>query len=174
MIRKIKGAFKGIWYKIRYGSKIKLNRFPLLDKGAQIKITDGSVVADGHLELKPGAYIAAVHGGRVELGDSVYINRHSMLICHEHIKIGDGCSIGPNTLVYDHDHIFDESGLVSGFKTSPVIIEKNCWIAGGVTILRGTHIGEGCVIGAGAVISGSIPPHSIVKPERNVSICPIR
>ncbi len=43
----------------------------------------------------------------------------------------------------------------------PIVIEKNCWIAGSVVICGGVTIGEGSIIGAGSVVTRSIPPHSL-------------
>lgn len=45
--------------------------------------------------------------------------------------------------------------------SAPVVIENNCWIGGSVTILPGVRIEEGSVIGSGAVVTRSIPPHSL-------------
>lgn len=126
--------------------------------------------------MKPGSYIAVVNGGSVSIGDRVNINRNTILVCHDSVTIGDCCSFGPNVMLYDHDHKFGVNGMEKGYKTAPVIIEKNCWIGAGVIILRGTHIGEGCVIGAGTVVKGNIPAHSLVKSEGNRSLLiePIR
>lgn len=44
---------------------------------------------------------------------------------------------------------------------------------GGVIILRGSHIGDNCVIGAATVIKGCIPPHSIVYGNRETQIKPL-
>ena len=56
---------------------------------------------------------------------------------------------------------------------APIIIEKNCWIGAGVTILRGARIGEGSVVGAGAIVRGVIPAHSLVTANRDLQIVPI-
>ena len=63
--------------------------------------------------------------------------------------------------------------LFRSYKIGNIVIENNSWIGANVTILRDTHIGEGCVIGAGAVIRGNIPPHSLVTADRSVRIVPI-
>ena len=106
--------------------------------------------------------MAVLNGGKILLGNNVSINRNYMLVCYDTIFIADNCAIGLNVVFYDHDHKFGPNGIEEGFKTAPIIIEKNCWIGAGATILRGTHIGEGSVIGAGAVVRGDIPPHSLV------------
>ena len=110
--------------------------------------------------MKKNAYIAVMNGGKLTIGDSVSIARNSILVCHDNISIGSCCAIAPNVLIYDHDHKFGMEGIVAGFNTTPVVIERNCWIGAGAIILRGTHIGEGSVIGAGCLVKGNVPPHS--------------
>lgn len=95
------------------------------------------------------------------------------MICRREITIEDKVIFGPGVTIYDHDHIFSDEGILPGFKHGSVVIEKGCWIAANVTILRNTHIGEGSVIGAGTVVKGDIPPHSLVTSDRNLNIIPI-
>jgi acetyltransferase-like isoleucine patch superfamily enzyme len=59
------------------------------------------------------------------------------------------------------------------FKVGKILIGKNCWIGAGTIILKNTVIGEGSVIAAGTIVTGNIPPHSIVKSERKNIINPI-
>ena len=47
-------------------------------------------------------------------------------------------------------------------KRKGIIIGKDCWIGAKVTILDGTVIGDGCIVAAGAVVRGYIPPYSII------------
>lgn len=116
----------------------------------------------------------SVVGGRLRIGNNTSFNRNDIVVCHNTIKIGNNCSFGPNVIVYDHDHKFSIKGFEkSKYNTTPVIIEDNCWLGANVTILRGAHIGEGCVIGAGAVVKGEIPAHSIVTSNRELIIRPI-
>lgn len=109
-------------------------------------------------------------GGKLSVGDYSSFSENCMVVCHERVAIGRHCLFGPNTCIYDHDHRFGLEGIKGGYKTSPIIIEDNCWIGANVTILRGTHIGEGCVIGAGTVVKGEIPAHSLVTSNRKLNI----
>ena len=54
-----------------------------------------------------------------------------------------------------------------------VQIWDNCWFGGNVIILRGTVVGDNCVIGAGTVLSGVIPPNSLVVQGRQLQIKPL-
>ena len=116
----------------------------------------------------------SVVGGHLRIGSNTSFNRNDIIVCHNIIKIGENCSFGPNVVVYDHDHKFSIEGSEKcKYNTTPIIIEDNCWLGANVTILRGTHIGEGCVIGAGTIVKGEIPPHSLVTSNREMLIKPI-
>ena len=134
----------------------------------------GALVLGANVSTFPRVTLAAA-GGRLTVGSGVSFNRGDILVSYQEITIGDGCAFGPNVIVYDHDHVFSAQGFeMDQFKTAPVVIEEGCWIGANVTILRGTHIGKGSVIGAGAVVKGNIPPHSLVKSDRTLIIEPIR
>lgn len=52
------------------------------------------------------------------------------------------------------------------FKTSPITIGSNVWIGANTLILRGTHIGDNCVVAGGAVIRGSYPANTVIIQKR--------
>lgn len=87
----------------------------------------------------------------INIGDNVFINRNCMLVAHKSISIGTGTTIGPNVIIYDHDH--DGKG---GFISSPVVIGRNVWIGAGVIILRGCSIGDNSIIAAGSIVTKDI------------------
>ena len=174
MISKAIRLIKTVLYKIKYGNKIHFANIPnFLKSRKQFNIVSGQLNIGRYVSIKKDAYFAVVEGGLLTIGDRVSFNNHCAIVCHDSISIGDGCSFGPNTIVYDHDHKFDSEGITSGYKTAPISIGKNCWIGGNVTILRGTCIGDGCVIGAGTVVKGTIPAHSLVTSDRKMIIRPI-
>lgn len=162
---------KSIFYKIRYGKRLSLGgRICFIRPRKQIHVVDGNVVLGKHFTIKKSAYFAAVGGGKLIIGNDVYFNNNCMVVARDSITIRNHCSFGPNVIIYDHDHNFGKNGIEPGYQTSPIIIDSNCWIGGNVTILRGTHIGEGCIIGAGSVIKGEIPPYSVVFSNREITI----
>ena len=87
------------------------------------------------------------------------------------IKIGDNVFFGPNCSLYTAMHSFNPAERAprlredgSGYDLEygkPISIGNNCWIAGSVTICGGVTIGDNCVIGAGSVVTRSIPANSL-------------
>lgn len=66
-----------------------------------------------------------------------------------------------------------DKGVSCLLKSSPISIGNHCWIASDMIILKGSKIGDNCVIGAGCVIKGDIPPNSLVKQRKVLEISPI-
>jgi acetyltransferase-like isoleucine patch superfamily enzyme len=108
------------------------------------------------------------HPQNVFIGNNVYFNRNVLIGGVPHpdssIYIGEGCLFGPNVIIVSGEHNYDHPILSTrdaGVLVGPVIIEKNCWIGGNVTITKGIKIGEGSVIGANSVVTKDIPPFSL-------------
>lgn len=106
-----------------------------------------------------------VHGnGLLTIGEKTYMNRYCMISTHDEVTIGEGCMFGPGVKVFDNDHEHTpEDGVLSTLKTAPIRIGNHCWIASDAIILRGTTIGDNCVIGAGCIVKGNIPAGSVIK-----------
>jgi acetyltransferase-like isoleucine patch superfamily enzyme len=51
---------------------------------------------------------------------------------------------------------------LQGVNSKGIVVEDDCWVGANTTFLDGAHVGHGCVIGAGSVVRGEIPPYSIV------------
>ncbi|MBR3739244.1 MAG: acyltransferase [Clostridia bacterium] len=174
MIKRIKTIVENIWQKIRY-PKIRTEGIHYIRIGTEIILIEGGKISIGNKVSTHRRVCFSVIGGQLTIGQKTSFNRNDIIVCRDMITIGKYCSFGPNVCIYDHDHVFNMSGHEKyTFKTSPIIIEDNCWIGANAVILRGTHIGEGCVIGAGAVVKGTIPAHSIVKDGRTLEIEPIK
>ncbi len=88
--------------------------------------------------------------------------------CCSSIRLGDHVNIGGNVRIYDHDfHPIDaiarRDAAVSAIKSEPVVIGDDVFIGTNAIILKGVHIGDRSVIGAGAVVAlKEIPPDSLV------------
>lgn len=87
-------------------------------------------------------------------------------MCMDSISVGEGTVFGPSVYVYDHDHDYAVGIEKDEYKTEPVVIGKNCWIGANTVILRGTKLGDNCVVGAGCVIRGEYPDNTVIVQKR--------
>lgn len=112
------------------------------------------------------------HGdGVLEIGAGTYFNRYCMISAHECVTIGKHCMFGPGVKIFDNNHVHSpESGVSGKLITGAISIGDNSWIASDSIILKGTHIGKNCVIGAGCIVRGEIPDGSVVVNKQDVMI----
>lgn len=127
-----------------------------------------------HSIIRNGAKIRIEKDAELSVGSHFACGNDSWIVCHDLIEIGDNVQFGPGVLVYDHDHDFSHpDGLKANhFKCSPVKIGNSVWIGARTIILRGTTIGDNCVVGAGCILKGNYPPNSVIVAKQNIVIKP--
>lgn len=167
------GAIKMAWAKLFHMDAFSAPLVCLVSPHTEITMDNGAELRIGkHFKMRDGAKIRVRKGGKCVIGDNTSINSSNMIVCHDEIEIGANCQFSPNVQVYDHDHDFREAGGIGAmkYKTSPVRIGNNVWIGANTVILRGTDIGDNCVIGAGSVVKGVFPADSVVIQKRLTEI----
>jgi FkbH-like protein len=95
--------------------------------------------------------------GRINIGDSVWINFGSVVAARSSVSIGSHCMIGQYCIISDIDvpEQFADKGKV---EAKPIRIEDRVWLAGRVTVRPGVTIGAGSVVIAGSIVESDIPP----------------
>jgi acetyltransferase-like isoleucine patch superfamily enzyme len=120
-------------------------------------------------DFRAGAY--AVGCSQIAIGERVVIRPQTMLFAETDPKVGvlidveDDVMIGCGVHIYVDNHKFDNPDIPfinQGYSTAkPVKIEQGCWIGAQSIILPGVTIGRSSVIGAGSIVTKSIPAHSL-------------
>lgn len=106
-----------------------------------------------------------IHPEEISLGSNIFIARN-FHISAKNLSIGNNVMIGPNLVIECTNHKYNKIG-VSMFEYQNekevgfVVIENDVWIGANVTILPNVIIREGCIIGAGSVVTKEMPPYSI-------------
>jgi acetyltransferase-like isoleucine patch superfamily enzyme len=79
------------------------------------------------------------------------------------IVIRDDVLFGPEVMVTAAGYRFDDGTPVTeqAMDEADVIIGRDVWLATRVIVLPGARIGDGAIIGAGAIVTGEIPPYAI-------------
>jgi len=79
------------------------------------------------------------------------------------VRIGDHVMVGPAVQIYTAAHTLEAETRIQGWEVAkPIAIEDNVWLGGGAILLPGVRIGRNAVVGAGAVVSRSVPANTIV------------
>lgn len=127
------------------------------------------VTVGHHVAIDPYVYIttAARIGSYVHIGPMVSINggAKAKLIMKDFAAIAAGCR-----LICGTDDFAGGTGLIgpvvpkkfqSQLKIKPIIMEKHSALGANVIVLPGVTIGEGAVVGAGSVVTKSLPPWTV-------------
>lgn len=104
----------------------------------------------------------ATGGANTTIGRNVFVNQNCTFYDLGGLTIGDDVMIGPNVNLITSGHPIAPSQRRSGVTAAPIVIERNVWVAAGVTIIGGVTVGENAVIAAGAVVTKDVPPNSLV------------
>lgn len=108
----------------------------------------------------------------LSVGDGTSIPKGSVIYCTDApCTIGKKVVFGPRPTIITGDHRIDlrDKEIIDVTREEklpendqPVVIEDGCWIGANVTILKGVTIGRGSVVAAGAVVTRSCEPYSII------------
>ncbi|MBD3756142.1 MAG: acyltransferase [Gammaproteobacteria bacterium] len=159
-----------------YGSKLVLMEGSTIDHKSQIHIFgNGSIHIHENASLRSSPI--GYHGGmpfpcsilvdgpnaRVNVGRSSRLNG-AYIHAKRLIDIGDNCVIASGVNVIDSNgHNLTSSDRTSGADDpKPIRIGNNVWISMNAIILKGTTIGDNCVIGANSVVKGDFPRNSLI------------
>ena len=137
-------------------------------RGGEISIGDNFYFSSGNgVNPIAGNSQGAVYvksGACLKIGDKVGMSSTRMWV-HEGVVIGDNVKIGACVLITDTDaHPMDYMARRTtneGTKSAPIVIEDDVWIGAHTIILKGVTIGARSVIGAGSVVTRSIPADSV-------------
>jgi acetyltransferase-like isoleucine patch superfamily enzyme len=100
-------------------------------------------------------------GGTLRIGDRVFLNYGLDLSATALVEIGDDCMIGIHVMILDSDfHGITNRDDVP--ESKPVRIGERVWLGNRCIILPGVSIGDDSVVGAGSVVTSSVPARTVV------------
>lgn len=142
--------------------------------GPRMRVDHARRVAMGtRCEIESDVWFKIVaETAQLRLGDFVFVGRGVEIDCNELVEIGNHVLIAPGVFITDHAHgiragqRIDEQACAS----KPIRIGDDVWIGAHAVILPGVEIGNGAVVGAGAVVARSVSPYTIVAgvPAREI------
>ena len=126
-----------------------------------------------------GCLFQALCGGKINVGNNVYIGPNTVLQSKESITIGNAVIIANNVLIVDNnnhpvdpesrlqmsacdDFLHDELWSWKYAESKPIVIEDNVWVGRDSRIMKGVTIGKGSIVALGAIVTKDVPPYTIV------------
>lgn len=103
------------------------------------------------------------YGYNIHVGDRIEINYACVFLDVCEIRFGDNCLVGPGVHIYTATHPASVGDRERGIEFGkPVRIGNTVWLGGKAVVLPGVSIGDGAIVGAGAVVTKDVPAHVIV------------
>lgn len=103
------------------------------------------------------------YGYNIEVGTNFFANFNLVILDAAKVSFGDNVFVGPNCSFYTAGHPLDAERRNQGLEYArPIFVGSNVWFGGNVVVLPGVTIGDGCVIGAGSVVTKDVPAFSVV------------
>lgn len=170
LIEKVVKRIRILLYRLRYKDTLNLPfSCRCIEKDVRFEIEPkGKINIGPGLWIRDSAELWCINNATLDIGKQVFINSGTIISSRKHIKIGDNTIMGPNVMIYDHDHDYRNS--LHGFVEGEIEIGRHVWIGANACILKNVVIGDHCVIGAGTVVTKSIPPYSIVYGQKDLII----
>jgi acetyltransferase-like isoleucine patch superfamily enzyme len=173
-----KPLFRRMGRKVAFGVDVRIRNPRNIELGDQV-ILDDHCVLDAKGEANRG----------ITIGSRVFISRNAIVSCKDGgIRIGDDTTVGPSSFIqsvgasevtighhcsiaafcyvvgapdYKHDRT-DVPMAVQGLQESQgVLIGNDVWLASSVVVCDGVNIGDGCIVGAHALVRHDLPAYAI-------------
>ncbi len=165
---------------VKYGKNLLLKGVPVIfnKSGASLSIGDNVTIKSSFLSNLVGLYsrtiiVTRAPGAYIFIGNNVGISG-ATIYARKGITIGDNTAIGGNVKILDNDFhpievetrnqlLADPNGGNSDLIPAKEIkIGKNCFIGCNSIILKGSVLGDNCVVGAGAVVAGQFEDNCVI------------
>lgn len=143
----------------------------VLGDGVVLQLRGGEVEIGPWTDLRRGVVLNA--SGRLRVGERTVLGAGTTVHCAHQVTVGDRVGIGEYATLVDTSHRHTEPGRPVVYDTveGAVVVGDDVFVGTKATLTRSCRLGEFCVVGAGSVVVGEVPPKSFVSgvPARVVS-----
>jgi galactoside O-acetyltransferase len=153
VFRKLRNLFLGIPLGVSIGRNINFKSGSLITFGKNIKLghdniltaVGGKIVFNNHFSSNDRVIFNADIGGT--------------------LSFGENCLVGPACIFRTANHVYENPNLLireQGHEVLDITVGNDVWFGANVLVLPGVSIGNGCVVGAGSVVTRSFEDYSII------------
>lgn len=115
----------------------------------------GSLIFKGWCRFGTGNFLCIEKGAKLSLGNNVRMSNNNVIAASNLIEFCSECLIGSNNQFFDYDFHYLVDLSTGRIKNThkPIKIKEYTWIGNGCTILKGSTLGMGCVLGSNSVFT---------------------
>lgn len=152
--------------KIQLKGSLSIDKYCHIDAFSRSGIIFGRNVSIGkYTTIECSGTLKEIGKGLI-VGDNVGLGTHGFFGCAGGVEIGNDTIFGNYVSMHSENHNYSDINIpirLQGVNRIGIKIGSDCWIGAKVTILDGAHIGNGCIVAAGAVVTkGNYPENSII------------
>ena len=147
---------------IRFGASCRFQ--PRVILNGRSDLNDYGIDFGPETYLKENCYFDA-YGGFIEVGGQCAFAQNTIIHGGGGVSIGRRTIFGANCYIIASNHAFGSRELptmLQGDVRKGITIGENVWVGGNVTVLDGVNIGRNSVIGAGTLVTKSVPENTVV------------
>jgi len=125
----------------------------------------GRIELQGDVWLSRGCYVVAGQA-EVVVGPRSYVGPRCLMYGHAGIRVGRDVLLANDVQLICGNHTFARRDIpirAQPPEGKPIVIEDDVWLGASVIVLGGVTVGRGSVVGAGSVVTRSLPPYSIAR-----------
>lgn len=158
-----------------FKTNIDIGQSCLIDFGVVLNNRGNNIKLGSHVYLRsvakgyqagmpfPTTLLLDVKDATITIGDNTRING-AYIHAQKSIDIGENCVIASGVNIIDSNghQLYSADRTKKRDTPKSTRIGNNVWIGINAVILKGTTIGDNCVISAGSIVKGDFPPNSLI------------
>jgi acetyltransferase-like isoleucine patch superfamily enzyme len=153
--------FRKLHLKLMYPN-IEIDSRTFISKRCSISCSNNAKLKITESYLSKGVVIKSDNVAAISI-NKTFIGINSVIVATKGITIKQDCLIAEMVVIRDQDHILKKGVSItnSGLKDDFIVINENVWLAAKCTILRGSEIESGVVVGANSVVKGKLEANTV-------------
>jgi acetyltransferase-like isoleucine patch superfamily enzyme len=156
--------------RLRHARNIRLGRGVYLDQGVYLHATPGGISIGDRTCVMHGTELHVFNfrdlpHAYIKVGRDTFIGESVIIRGQGGVTIGDSVLIAPHARILAVNHGYGDLTrpiIEQGITCRGIEIADGAWIGAGAAVLDGVHVGRGAVVGANAVVTRDVAPHTIV------------
>jgi acetyltransferase-like isoleucine patch superfamily enzyme len=153
-----------LWLKLRWRGRLQTDGLCFVCPHVKIEIGKRATLRLGRWSWIGHGCKIRVHEGEVRVGAKTVLGQECTISAFQHVSIGRECIVADRVMLIDFDHgVVEHERPVreQGIYKRDVRVGHNVWVGYGVAILRGTTVGDNCVLGTSTIVTKDVPDNAV-------------